>query len=79
MQINIFVCVCFDWHLIVLSQWFLFLFSFSESNVIQTPPMSESKIWLQSFLEDDFEKGVERSRQGEVQTGTVWVPLYLCL
>lgn len=65
MQINIFVRVCFetDWHLIVLSQWFLFLFSFSESNVIQTPPMSESKIWLQSFLEDDFEKGGERSRQ----------------
>lgn len=25
--------------------------------------MSESKIWLQSFLEDDFEKGGERSRQ----------------
>jgi len=48
-----------------------------ESEVIQTPLIWEFKVWLWSLLEGGFEKGKEE--QGEIQAGTMWILLYLCL
>jgi len=51
--------------------------SVMESEVIQTPLIWEFKVWLWSLLEGGFEKGKEE--QGEIQAGTMWILLYLCL